>query len=308
MPFTVQKQKKKPPPRPPPPNFSKYKSKSTFNLAQPTSANLIEWSPPNSPSQERARHFGGSISSSFSSSTSSLASSKKSLEFESPLANNQWPLPAQYTTATSTQPPSNGGATFQSYISNQQTSTIKSSSSASASNNLNVPSILGPTIIRPKVRQLTIQNDNVSSPSGSPPMPNIPPPSPPKEISDIETSYGIVIHDYPASLPSDLNLQAGDVVILLHRINEDWLYGKVIDKEGMFPESFIDIQVPLKEEENIVTALYDFQAQMPGDLTIKTGQKIRVTKKISDDWLFGKCNGQVGQFPSNFVNRVPKRL
>lgn len=98
------------------------------------------------------------------------------------------------------------------------------------------------------------------------------------------------------------------MVVLLRRINEDWLYGKVIDKEGIFPESFIDIQVPFKEEEAIVTALYDFPSQMPGDLSLKAGQKVRVTKKISQDWLFGQCDGQTGQFPSNFVNRVPKNL
>lgn len=91
----------------------------------------------------------------------------------------------------------------------------------------------------------------------------------------------------------------------MHRINDDWLYGKVMEKEGIFPESFIDVQVPLKEEQNLVTALYDFPAQMPGDLSLKVGQKIKVTKRITKDWLFGESGGQTGQFPCNFVNRIP---
>lgn len=94
----------------------------------------------------------------------------------------------------------------------------------------------------------------------------------------------------------------------MRRINDDWLYGKVVDKEGMFPESFIDIQVPLKEDENLVTALYDFPAQMSGDLSLKAGQKIKVLRKISDDWLYGECNGLRGQFPCNFVDRVPQNI
>lgn len=304
MSFTTHKQKKKPPPRPPPPNISKLKSKSTLNLVQSNnSANLIQWSPPSSPKTDRPSHFGGSVSSSFSSSTSSLASSKKSFEFESPVGSNVWPVQTQNTI----QPPqSNGVGTFQSYL--VAGSGEANTTANGTSNSLNVPSIFGPTIIRAKVKPNT-RTDNVSPKSDSPPMPNIPPPSPPKvDIDDIETPFGIALFDYPASDPSDLNLQVGDIVVLVRRINNDWLYGKVIDKEGMFPESFIDIQVPLKEDENLVTALYDFPAQMSGDLSLKAGQKIKVLRKISDDWLYGECNGLRGQFPCNFVNRVPTNI
>lgn len=102
--------------------------------------------------------------------------------------------------------------------------------------------------------------------------------------------------------------QANDIVILHRRINNEWFYGQVEDREGIFPVSFVDVQVPLPEEKNIVMALYDFQAEMPGDLQLKAGQSVKVLKKISADWLYGECNGQFGQFPVNFVNRVPKEL
>ncbi|KAF7268532.1 hypothetical protein GWI33_018405 [Rhynchophorus ferrugineus] len=260
--------KKKPPPRPPPPNFTKYK--------------------------KRTRQFGGSVSSSFSSSTSSLASSKKSFEYEVPVSNIVWPVHSQQNSV----PHGNGGS-FHSYISTNSTKPGNSS-------NLNVPSFFGPTIIRPHVKKQQKPED--FGPSGSPPMPNIPPPSPPKEYNEIETPYGIALYDYRASHPSDLDFQAGDVVIFLRRINDDWIQGKIIDKEGMFPEKFVEVKVPLKGEENIVTALYDFPGQISGDLSFKEGQKINVTRKISEEWLYGESNGLVGQFPSNFVNRVPNKL
>lgn len=93
-----------------------------------------------------------------------------------------------------------------------------------------------------------------------------------------------------------------DIVVILHRVNQEWLYGRICDKEGMFPASFIQIEVPLENENQIVTALYEFKPQMPGDLPLKPGQIIKVTKEISQDWLYGECNGQVGQFPRNFVS------
>lgn len=204
MPFTTQKQRKKPPPRPPPPNFTKYKSKSSLNLNQPNqNVNLIEWSPPNSPKPERTRNFGGSVSSSFSSSTSSLASSKKSFEFEPPVTNHLWPIQTQATPL----PQTNGGATFQSYLPTAGSQTSTKIGNNSSINSLNVPSFFGPTIIRPKVKPNNNRTNDLSPSSGSPPMPNIPPPSPPKDVTDIETPYGIALFDYPASHPSDLALQ-----------------------------------------------------------------------------------------------------
>ncbi|XP_049821624.1 uncharacterized protein B0303.7 [Aethina tumida] len=292
--FTTHKQKssqsntkKKPPPRPPPPNLSKYKSKSTFNLNNQLD-NLIEWSPPNSPKAERSQQFGGSVSSSFSSSTSSLASSKKSFEFDLP---TNWPtnIPVIQTT-------------------------MKNTTSAN-SNPVNVPSLFGPTIIRAKEgkKNLKIKPDitySVFKEADSPPMPSIPPPSPPKEVADIDTPYGIAEYDFPASHPSDLGIQIGDVVFLIRRINSEWLYGKIVGKdgerEGMFPANFIDIKVPLPNENNTVTALFEFRPQMAGDLALKPGQQVTVTRIVNSDWLYGTSNGESGQFPSNFVDRIPK--
>lgn len=91
----------------------------------------------------------------------------------------------------------------------------------------------------------------------------------------------------------------------MRRINSEWLYGKVLDKEGMFPANFIDIQVPLAEDENTVMALHEFNPQMVGDLSLKPGQLVKVLRKINNDWLYGESNGEMGQFPSNFVDRIP---
>lgn len=81
-----------------------------------------------------------------------------------------------------------------------------------------------------------------------------------------------------------------------------------MNKEGMFPASFIDVQVPLAEngrDNNTVMALYEFSAQMAGDLSLKPGQLVKVISKINEEWLYGESHGKYGQFPSNFVDRMP---
>lgn len=183
-----QKNKKKPPPRPPPPNFIKYKSKSSFNLAPP-SRNLIDWSPPSSPKQEKST-FGGSVSSSYSSSTSSISSSKKSFETDSSSFYSHF-------TTTPTTPTLN-------WLSNNPTP--KEGGSISQAK---------PRIIR----ALPPKRAPVGSPQNcSPPMPQLPPPSPPKEAAQVITPYGIALFNFPATQPGDLPLQVCFLIFYLSKI------------------------------------------------------------------------------------------
>lgn len=217
-----QKNKKKPPPRPPPPNFSRYKSKSSFNLVQQND-NLIELSPPDSPKVERTHNnFGGSVSSSFSSSTSSLASSKKSLECDNLLTNNLWPINLHSYDKQNYSSYNKSKSSF--YVPSEVTvvkektyNTANQSTSSQeyySTNRINIPPIFGPTIIRPQNKNQSKhklpKGENYTNNDLFPielPMPSIPPPSPPKENVDVNVAYGIALYDYPSSNPSDLTFQ-----------------------------------------------------------------------------------------------------
>lgn len=303
---TCQKSKKKPPPRPPPPNFSKYKSKSTFNLND----NLIEWSPPSSPKTERNHNFGGSVSSSFSSSTSSLASSKKSFECDISVSNNIWPINLNATNRTSntvTNVPFNNQSTNKPSTNIMQ---LYQSSSRGAQKNLHtiqmsVPSVLGPTIIRPRPNKTKVVREQIDDTAISLPMPSVPPPSPPKNVDNEDIPCGVALYDFEAKEPNDLSFQMNDIILLLKRINNDWYFGRNQDREGIFPANFIEVIVPLTDNDNTVMALYEFPAQIDEDLALKPGQLVKVIRKINNDWLYGESNGQTGQFPSNFVDRIP---
>ena len=60
--------------------------------------------------------------------------------------------------------------------------------------------------------------------------------------------------------------------------------------------------VPAKTTESAetVTALYDYTATDPGELSFKEGDVITIISK-SGDWWQGSLNGTTGQFPSNYV-------
>jgi len=73
--------------------------------------------------------------------------------------------------------------------------------------------------------------------------------------------------------------QANDVIFLLHRVNNDWLYGQFGHNQGMFPANFIRVVVPLSKSSisqqrqqagaQTVTALYPFASETWDDLELK---------------------------------------
>lgn len=74
---------------------------------------------------------------------------------------------------------------------------INPSTMNSISNNSNG---LKPRIIRAAPPKKTKED-------ASPPMPKVPPPSPPRGNYDVVTPYGIALFDFPATQPGDLALQ-----------------------------------------------------------------------------------------------------
>lgn len=152
--------------------------------------------------------------------------------------------------------------------------------------------------------------------SPSPPMPTIPPPAPPSEFlmeegpapftNNSKQPYGIALYDFPEEREDDLSFKEGDIIYLIKRINDDWMEGRIGSRQGIFPTNFIDIKVQLPGlPDNIVTAIYSFKGETPEDLTFNEGAKITVLSRLSQDWYYGEYDGRKGQFPINYVNRIP---
>uniref|UniRef100_A0ABI8AB98 SH3 domain-containing protein n=1 Tax=Felis catus TaxID=9685 RepID=A0ABI8AB98_FELCA len=75
--------------------------------------------------------------------------------------------------------------------------------------------------------------------------------SPPGALFDrMAAPRAEALFDFTGNSKLELNFKAGDVIILLSRINKDWLEGTVRGATGIFPQSFVKILKDFPEEDD----------------------------------------------------------
>ena len=56
-----------------------------------------------------------------------------------------------------------------------------------------------------------------------------------------ESDEVVVLYEYTAQLPDELNLKVGDVVTKVERMDGGWWQGELAGKRGMFPDNFVKV-------------------------------------------------------------------
>ena len=158
------------------------------------------------------------------------------------------------------------------------------------------------------------------------------PPSPaPSPAPGPPGAHALALYDFAAEEAYELAFQKGQVVALLSRVDENWLQGRVGDKTGIFPASFVEVAVPLGEiappeqlvENEIRTrgnshqspplqqgemfrAVYSYAPQNSDELALSPGTEVFVVRKCEDGWFMGYSEetGAFGTFPGNYVKAI----
>ncbi|NXA10354.1 NCF2 factor, partial [Sapayoa aenigma] len=60
-----------------------------------------------------------------------------------------------------------------------------------------------------------------------------------KPVEETGPTQVVAQYSYEATQPEDLAFQAGDVILVLSKVNEDWLEGQCNGKTGIFPSAFV---------------------------------------------------------------------
>lgn len=113
----------------------------------------------------------------------------------------------------------------------------------------------------------------------------------------------------------ELSFSEGVKIRLLKRIDDNWLEGELNGKIGIFPQSFVKIEVglPSKGEESVLAdsgkpyarALCNFHGNAEDDIEFERGDLIELLSWAGEGWMKGHTgNGMIGVFPLSFVHVI----
>ncbi|XP_049450197.1 intersectin-2b isoform X2 [Epinephelus fuscoguttatus] len=122
-----------------------------------------------------------------------------------------------------------------------------------------------------------------------------------------------VIRPHPSTGPEQLNLENGQLILVLGKNASGWWLGELQARgkkrqKGWFPASNVKIlgsnsgkSTPAPQPVCQVIAIYDYTAANGDEMSFSKGQLINVLDKNDPDWWKGEVNGVTGLFPTNYV-------
>ena len=122
------------------------------------------------------------------------------------------------------------------------------------------------------------------------------------------------LHQFVGQTDHELTFSPGEAILLLRRVDDNWLEGELNGSVGIFPANRVRIDVgsPSLSQDSALArsgrpfavVLHDFPGNMEGDLSLQEGQVVELLGTVAAGWMRGRMNGSVGIFPSSFVEVV----
>ncbi|KAM7018520.1 vinexin isoform 7-T7 [Tautogolabrus adspersus] len=121
--------------------------------------------------------------------------------------------------------------------------------------------------------------------------------------------------NFQAQSPKELMLQKGDIVYIHRQVDANWFEGEHHGRAGIFPTTYVEIlpatekPTPIKSptlqvlDYGEAVALFNFNADLPVELSFRKGEVINITRRVDDQWLEGRITGtsRSGIFPASYV-------
>lgn len=146
------------------------------------------------------------------------------------------------------------------------------------------------------------------------------------------------VYPFVGESAGELTFREGDLIFLRKRLNSQWMEGEIDGTVGLFPSSFVAVEVELPSEQNAFTngdfsfvdlppkhgaqnssvapkvkwkrgmkgkALFHFTALYSGDLELNAGDVVTVLEIDDDNWIVGQlANGIRGLCPAAYLEPV----
>lgn len=125
----------------------------------------------------------------------------------------------------------------------------------------------------------------------------------------------LALHSFYAQSNRELSFKKGDIILVLRRINDDWLEGEHQGFIGIFPLNHVELfpieqndeinhQEKIEEIEGEAIVKYDFIPQKTFELQLRKGDKVILLRRLDDNWYEGRLNHIEGIFPAAYVETL----
>ncbi|VDN42134.1 unnamed protein product [Gongylonema pulchrum] len=129
----------------------------------------------------------------------------------------------------------------------------------------------------------------------------------------------VALYDFQAMEPTDLDLRAGDRILVTEAVNE-WWKGTCNGRTGIFPANYVQ-KCPLTGDSALSEglgdlgtgkAVADFEATTGNQLSLRIGDVVKVRSKSPSGWWQGEVvletgAKKTGWFPGDYVEMVGGR-
>merc|ERR1711936_1041862 len=107
------------------------------------------------------------------------------------------------------------------------------------------------------------------------------------------------LYRYEAQEEDELSLEEGQYVRVVSKqtTDDNWWLCELNGQKGLFPHCFV--------RREMCQVLHNYQAQDSDELSLQRGQKLAVLDKdVEEGWWKGELQGEIGVFPSSFVEEL----
>ncbi|XP_072239796.1 SH3 domain-containing protein 19 [Leuresthes tenuis] len=132
----------------------------------------------------------------------------------------------------------------------------------------------------------------------------------PAQAPESSVEWVVALYDYAAKTVDDLSFQQGDCILITRHLSEEWSFGRLNGREGMFPMSFVEPTTEQQMSHNQqkegtagrkARALFDFTSDCDEELSLQVGDTVTNLESIDDEWFLGDLRGKRALVPKNYV-------
>ncbi|KAM4583585.1 SH3 domain-containing protein 19 [Odontesthes bonariensis] len=132
----------------------------------------------------------------------------------------------------------------------------------------------------------------------------------PAQAPESSVEWVVALYDYAAKTVDDLSFQQGDCILITRHLSEEWSFGRLNGREGMFPMSFVEATTVQQTSDNQhnegaggtrARALFDFTSDCDEELSLQVGDTVTNLESIDDEWFLGDLRGKRALVPKNYV-------